>query len=160
MVRGSITGADASGMTRAPKSWRGVQWRVNPDRIRPAPIQRFPVREWPPAYAARRAMPWLSCGRCSRSTTAEALRAFSAALLRCCGLMPVHPIDTGAPDEVGSLNEATVFPEWCADGTGHVFGAGWGNLGLRTDLEGGGCTASWAEQTVATTMARIPGSNC
>jgi hypothetical protein len=52
-VRGSITGADASGMTRAPKSWRGVQWRVNPDRIRAAPTQQFPAPEWPSAYAAR-----------------------------------------------------------------------------------------------------------
>jgi hypothetical protein len=39
LVRGSITGADASGMTRAPKSWRGAQWRVNPAGFRPAPIQ-------------------------------------------------------------------------------------------------------------------------
>jgi hypothetical protein len=30
LVRGSITGADASGMTRTPKSCRGMQWRVNP----------------------------------------------------------------------------------------------------------------------------------
>jgi hypothetical protein len=71
LVRGSITGADASGMTRAPKSRQGMHWTVNPAPAESALIlfSDFPLQISRHACTAH-AMPWRNPGE-SRTIVGE-----------------------------------------------------------------------------------------